>query len=264
MSVAIEDAGFSIIDSLAWIHGQGYAAGAQSLDVELRKRGATELAKDYEGFGTMLRPAFEPIVVARKLSKGEALAQVIADGGGGGFNIEATRIPAGTENRSRTPGSISDAATWRIHRPQKNKSSPPTSGRMPSNVILEHAVDCTDNECAEECPVALIRIQGSTTRGRNEDSARFYSVLHHPRASARERPTVDGLSAPVVKPLGVMDWLVRLTTRPGQIVLDPFAGTGTTLAACRNLGVRSIGIEQAAEYITLARKRLQQSGTAGD
>jgi DNA modification methylase len=64
-----------------------------------------------------------------------------------------------------------------------------------------------------------------------------------------------------VKPLGVMDWLVRLATRPGQLVLDAFAGTGTTLEACFLAGAKSVGIEQVPEYGLLAEQRLQRAGT---
>jgi site-specific DNA-methyltransferase (adenine-specific) len=260
MSVAIEDAGLSVIDSLAWVHGQGYAAGFRSLDEQLRQRGENALAEEFAGFGNVLRPAFEPIVAARNLPEG-TLVDAIIGGGAGGFNIDATRIPAGDEDRSRTPGRVSENATWRVKRESGERSTPPAAGRMPGNVLLQHTEHCTDNECHDFCPVRIVREQGSSSRGRGEDAARFYPVLHHPKASRGERPSLEGVGAPVVKPLGVMEWLVALATRPGQLVLDPFAGTGTTLEACARAGVRAVGIERHPEYLKLAEIRLHRLTT---
>jgi hypothetical protein len=260
MAVAIEDGGFAIVDSLAWVHGQGYPAGHRGLDADLTRVGADDLASDYAGYGSMLRPGFEPIVAARKLRRNESLAKIIADGGSGGFNLDASRIPAGDEDRSRIPGRVSAGATWRVHRAARQRSSPPPAGRMPSNVLLEHPPGCTQAGCDPSCPVDSVHRDGRAVRGRGEDATRFYTVLHHPAASPAERPQIDGVGGPTVKPLGVMDWLVRLATRPGQLVLDPFAGTGTTLEACFLAGVRSVGIEQIPEYGRLTEKRLQRAG----
>ena len=257
-AVAAEDGGFTIIDTLCWIHGQGYAAGFRHLDAELGRVGAPELAGDFAGWGNMIRPAFEPILLARRIGPRESLATVIAEGGVGGLNVDACRLPAGHEDRSRTPGQVSESATWRVDRPALDKSTPPPAGRMPSNVLLQHAPSCTASLCIDTCPVAQVHQQGLATRGRNEDATRFYqSFLHHPKATRGERPEVDGISGPTVKPLGVMDWLVKLSTRPGQLVLDPFAGTGTTLEACALAGVRAVGIEKEAAYLPLIEKRLQ-------
>lgn len=248
------------MDSLAWIHGQGYAAGQRGLDEELRRLASDAVADEYVGFGSMLRPGFEPIVVAQKLRRSESLTKVIAAGGIGGFNIDASRIPAGDEDRSRTPGRVSAAATWRVNREAANRSTPPPAGRMPSNVLLEHPAGCTADSCDPSCPVDAVHRDARSVRGRGEDATRFYTVLHHPSATVAERPKADGVGGPTVKPLGVMDWIVRLATRPGQRVLDPFAGTGTTLEACFRAGVHSLGIEQVAGYGQLIELRLERAG----
>ena len=259
MSVAIEDAGFEIVDCLALIHGQGFPAGFRHLDGELNRVGATNIAGDYAGFGNMLRPALEPILMFRNKSSRESLASVISAGGVGGLNVEACRIPAGKENRSRTPGLVNSNQTWRVDRPAGAKSTPPGAGRMPSNVLLHHAEGCTEDQCEAGCPVAQVYDQGLATRGRNEDATRFYQTFyHHPKATKNERPEVDGMTGPTVKSLTVMDWLVKLATRPGQLVLDPFAGTGTTLEACARAGVRSIGFEREAAYLPLIDQRLDR------
>lgn len=255
MSVALEDAGFLIIDTLAWIHGQGYPAGFRHLDRELDRVGAPDPAM--AGWGNVLRPAFEPIVLARNLSSRDSLPEVIAAGGVGGLNVDACRIPAGTENRSRTPGRVRESATWRVDRAEAHKSTPPPRGRLPSNVLLQHDAHCDGSVCGDGCPVLQVRAQGSASRGRNEDASRFYqSFLHHPKAPIHERPEVNGISGATVKPFGVMQWLVKLTTRPGDVVLDPFAGTGTTLQACADAGVRCVGIEKEAAMIALIEQRL--------
>ena len=256
MSVAIEDAGFAIVDTLAWIHGQGYPAGFRHLDRELDRLGAPDPAA--EGWGNMLRPAFEPIVLARNLGARDSLPATIAAGGVGGLNVDACRIPAGKENRSRIPGRVNASATWRVSREDALKSTPPPKGRLPSNVLLQHSPACASDSCADGCPVASVRDHGLAARGRKEDATRFYQAfLHHPKAPPHERPEVGGISGATVKPLGVMDWLVQLSTRPGQLVLDPFAGTGATLQACAEAGVRCVGIEQEATMITLIEHRLR-------
>ena len=114
------------------------------------------------------------------------------------------------------------------------------------------------------CSVSQVRAQGLTGRGRKEDASRFYqSFYHHPKATSAERPIVHGVTGPTVKPFGIMEWLVGLTTRPGQLVLDPFAGTGTTLEACASAGVRAIGIEAEAIYLPLIEERLRRARTLG-
>ena len=257
MSVAMEDSGLTVVDTLAWIHGQGYAAGYRGLESELERIERKDLASTYAGWGNMLRPAFEPIALMRNLKRGDSLPEAIASGGTGGLNTDATHIEAGTENRSRPPGRVAPTAVWRIERPGRVKSAPPP-GRRPSNVLVQHEPNCSVNTgCTPTCPAQIIREQGLATRGRNQDARRFYQgFLHHPKAPASERPIVNGVSAASVKPLGVMDWIVALTCQPGQLILDPFAGTGTTLLACARAGVRSLGIEAEEAYLPLIQAKV--------
>jgi len=102
-------------------------------------------------------------------------------------------------------------------------------------------------------------------RGADSGSAvRYFPVFRYqPKATAAERPSLPGISHPTVKPLDLMRWLVRLTTPPGGIVLDPFAGTGTTLHACLLEGVRGIGIERDPGYIKLCQARLRAARRPG-
>src|SRR5699024_6722654 len=88
------------------------------------------------------------------------------------------------------------------------------------------------------------------------------AFLYTAKAPKRERPNVDGIQHPTVKPLAIMEWLIRLVTPPGGTVLDPFAGSGTTLEAARNTGHKSIGIEAEETYLPLIDQRLQRSNTS--
>jgi site-specific DNA-methyltransferase (adenine-specific) len=91
----------------------------------------------------------------------------------------------------------------------------------------------------------------------NEGGAsRFFYVAKAPK---RERPVVDGAAHPTVKPLALMRWLIRLVTPEGGVVLDPFAGSGTTLEAAALEGFQSIGIEREAEYLPLIQARIERA-----
>jgi site-specific DNA-methyltransferase (adenine-specific) len=96
--------------------------------------------------------------------------------------------------------------------------------------------------------------------GDDGGASRFYPVFRYePKASRRERPVVDGVAHPTVKPLGLMRWLVRLVTPPGGLVLDMFAGSGTTLEAAAAEGFRVVGVEREAAYLPLIRARLNRA-----
>jgi hypothetical protein len=161
--------------------------------------------------------------------------------------------------------------------------------------VFGHAPGCADGSCLPGCPVAELDAQSGTrhsgaspvrrhgdvlrtvygqftgdrvchpVRGAESGgAARYFPVFRYqPKATAAERPSLPGITHPTVKPLGLMRWLVRLMTPLGGIVLDPFAGTGTTLHACLLEGMRGIGIERDPGYIELCKVRLQAAGGAG-
>lgn len=234
MTSAIEDGGFRIVDQIAWIHGQGFMPGHRWLDVELERLGHPDAAS-FAGWGTTLRPALELVVIAR--NAGRSLAKAIAHRDGvGGLNIGATRLPT-TENRARLPGREAEGTVMPIAG-RTLHSTPHPAGRHTPNVILEHSPWCDEDACAPACPVDIVRAQGEATRGRGEDASRFYTVLHHPKE--RERGRVG------LKPAGVVGFLSELLTRPGDEVLDPFAGSGVILNALEAHGRRGVGIERGA------------------
>ena len=98
-------------------------------------------------------------------------------------------------------------------------------------------------------------------------ASRFFPVFkYQAKAPKKERPVIereDGtkIQHSTVKPLALMEWLVSLIVPPGGVVVDPFAGSGTTLQAAINKGFQPIGIEQDADYIKLIEQRLEATCT---
>jgi hypothetical protein len=255
LAMALEGS-FQLVETIASINGQGYAPGSVELGGELRRIGAEELAPAYDGVYSSLRPGFQPILIFRNLGSGDSLARTVAQGGTGGFNIGAVRLPSAAENRSRRPGRQNEVSPWRIQRRGMEPTAPPPTGRSASNVVLQHFSSCADEKCDAACPVAQVTAQGHAVRGRGEDASRLYPVLHHPKAPRNEPPRINGVGHPTPKPVGLMDYLVKLLAPVGGIVLDPFAGSGATASACQGLGIKSVSIEIELDYLPLITKRL--------
>jgi hypothetical protein len=177
--------------------------------------------------------------------------------------------------------------------PSRNYEAP---GRFPPNLLLTHDAACEEGgACAPGCPVAEIdRQSGTLTSGgpganghvRNAPqreagiygggrglwheagpagylyadtggASRFFPTFRYEaKASGADRG--EGNTHPTCKPLALMRWLIRLVTPPGGLVLDPFAGSGTTLLAARNEGFNAIGIEMTEEYLPIIASRLRQ------
>ena len=275
MGLSIRLAGFEIRDQLNWIYGTGFpksmdvskaidkAAGAEREVLSERPaygiggKGilnghsegatakvtapATDEAKKWEGWGTALKPATEPIVLARKPLEGTVANNVLTYGTGG-LNIDACRV--GDDVRPKV------ASTGEVLSENSSMSGPNTArtvvgtvtGRFPSNVLLdEHAAEAVDEQ---------------------KGTSSFFPVFkYQAKAPKKERPVIekeDGTKVqhPTVKPVALMEWLVTLVTPANGVVLDPFAGSGTTLQAAINEGFDPIGVEQDADYIQLINKRL--------
>jgi len=201
---------------------------------------ATDAARQWQGWGTALKPAHEPIVVARKPLIGTVAANVLKHGTGA-LNVDGCRVGNEAITQTRTA-----QRTWREHEgradipPSADNRQTTTRGRWPANVILD-----------EEA--------GAMLDEQSDGASRFF---YCPKASRKEREA--GLSAderqnkhPTVKPVALMRYLVRLVTPPGGTVLDPFLGSGTTLMAAALEGVDAIGIEREAEYVEIAKARVK-------
>ena len=251
LAVAVEDSGFELRDSiLAWVKASGFAK-TQHIGKLLEKRGESTLAATWGGTGTGLKPAHEPIIVARKPPEGSIVDNVIAHGVGG-LNIDACRVPT-TDDRSRTPGAAHVGDILNLQRGSAKSESHP-GGRWPTNMLVVHRPDCVaEGPCAPDCAAAELNTQSA-------GSARFFPSFHYQgRAAASERPIVDGVEHLSVKPLALVEWLVKLATLPGQLILDPFAGSGATLEAAMRVGVRSVGIDDQAEHVRQIEQRIGHS-----
>lgn len=381
MACGIEDAGFEVRDSLHWIYGSGFPKSldiskaidkAAGVEREIIGNGAprsslyehsgtgraqdatkfaneyaitapaTDVAKQWEGWGTALKPAHEPIVVARKPLAEKTVAANVLKYGTGGINIDACRVVRDADDHSGWSASGSKASdNDSMSGPNYARDpKPDAGGRWPPNVLLTHSEECKpigtrqvrnqsgsvsgdelskptkdcygeydrvpfmaygDHglesveawECVPGCPVKEIDRQSGTRKsaypGRpdqatayagtsvNGDGAtylsdkdaglsysdvggasRFFSCFkYQAKAPKSQRPTVDGVAAhPTVKPIELMQWLVRLVTPSGGIVLDPFAGTGTTGEACLEEGFKCVLIEKDEGYLKLIQARL--------
>lgn len=233
---------------------------------------ATPEAAQWSGWGTALKPANEPIVMARKPFKGTVAANVL-EHGTGALNINACRISAGEGDdlhRARI-GGFTDSAIYGTSNGYGMQAAP--SGRWPANVILdEHMAGVLDEQSGVLKSGAW---NGVTNKARPSQSSkgaesereradrpadsggasRFFYVAKAPK---RERPEVNGVKHATVKPLTLMRYLVRMVTPPNGIVLDPFAGSGTTIEAALLEGFQSIGIELTDEYLPLIQQRVKR------
>ena len=253
---------------------------------------ATPEAEQWDGWGTALKPAIEPIILARKPLVG-TVAQNVLEHGVGGLNIDACRVGMSDADReaARVPQPVqhNDArAVYQMGTGEGRNGAtfePAPAGRFPANVLLdEHAAAAMDEQSGVSVSRPTVEGVRRTKRNSMEGGAmlsapsahndsggasRFFPVFkYQAKAPKKERPVIvreDGTKVqhPTVKPLALMEWLVTLTTPPGGLVLDPFAGTGTTLQAARDKGFRAIGVEQDPDYIQLIETRLETAAADG-
>lgn len=303
---AIEDAGFEIRDSIAWLYSQGFpksldvsqaidkATGAER-EVIGRVKGAasshtvslgeyraeynattpaTDAAMRWQGWGTALKPAFEPIVVARKPFPGTVAANVL-EHGTGALNIDACRVGdlGGHRDTGIESGSPVAVSAYGHGLNGRSSASVEGLGRWPANVVLdERQAAVLDREsgilAGGNTPARRSGMgYGSGAKGTVGESvrhdgggaSRFFPIFRYEAKAPRsERPNADGVQHPTVKPLDLMRWLVRLVTPVGAVVLEPFAGSGTTAEACVLEDRRCIAIEREADYLPLIVSRLRK------
>ncbi len=230
-------------------------------------------AREWEGWGTALKPAFEPIVLARKpLSEGTVAANV-CKWRTGALNIDACRIHTEGESTARAytakrtaPGATQNATGERKLESEIFEGAS-KEGRWPANVVHDGSDEVVGAFPYSAGQLARARTDGSPQnnsiygalrhgtqnpepRGDSGSAARFF---YSAKASRGDRA---GSKHPTVKPIALMEWLCRLITPPGGTVLDPFAGSGTTGAAAINQGLRAVLCEREAEYVADIRRRL--------
>jgi hypothetical protein len=199
-------------------------------EVEFITNPATPEAKQWQGWGTALKPALEPITVARKPLIG-TVAENVLQHGTGAINVDGCRV--GTEeiiDFKRKENAIT-ASGWKDV--NRNPYEQHSQGRWPANFIHDGSEEVTD-------------LLGS--------AARFFYCA---KASKRDRD--EGNHHPTVKPTDLMRYLCRLVTPPDGTVLDPFMGSGSTGKAAVLEGFRFIGIEREEEYCEIAKARIKHA-----
>ena len=244
------------------------SAGRQSIEFERAITiPATEAAHQWEGWGTALKPACEPIVLARKpLSEGTVAANVLK-WGTGAINVDGCRVATddGYQDNAVTQG-INTAQTSYAPAVVRRTFEPAKNGRWPANVIhdgSEEVLAAFPDSSAEghfpgnggthDPSSWSIGDERSPPRmmGDSGSAARFFY------ASKADSDDRLGSKHPTVKPVDLMQYLVRLVTPKGGSVLDPFAGTGTTGEAAWREGMRAVLIEREAEYQADIRRRME-------
>ena len=288
MACAIEDAGFEIRDSLSWLYGTGFpkshdislaidkhlgaerTEGAREWSGGGRSGGivgteapnsrtihdtpATPAGAEWAGWGSALKPAWEPIVLARRplADRGKGRKGTLATNtllhGVGGLNLDACAVPVlGDSALVRTALQRYDNAVFGAGLGAGRQTEP--DGRFPPNVLHDGS------------PEVLAAFGRFATAAR--DPAEYFPALPFTDEDWRfwysgKAGKVDraGSRHPTVKPLALMQWLCRLVTPPGGRILDPFAGSGTTLQAAHACGFAGVGIERDPEYQADIRFRL--------
>ena len=331
MAVNIEDAGFEIRDMIAWVYGSGFPKslnigkavdklkgnkretvgeyktlspgdvwringdfGGESVDQSTR--GITKGNSEWEGWGTALKPALEPITVARKpLEKGLNVASNCLKWGVGGINIDGCRVEAQKGDKFGGGGLNSPVNGFMGNTENTYKKGigfrdDTHIGRFPANLIHDGSDEVVElfpqtkgeigrvgrksggNYNASSFKVGVVTETGIRDKG---SASRFFYCA---KASKRERnigcegleervrvrqglagehkDTVSRNSHPTVKPIALMEYLVKLVSREGQVVLDPFMGSGTTGMACKKLNREFVGIEMMPEYMEIAKARI--------
>ena len=327
LAVAIEDAGFELRDSIAWIYGSGFpksldvskaidkAAGAEREVIGVRPdKGrvstfgggettetldtapATPEAQKWQGWGTALKPAFEPVVVGRKPLTGTVASNVL-EWGVGGLNIDGTRIGRKEGDNSSAGNRTATFGTQETNSGGDGSGgwSQNDSGRWPSNVMLdEFTAGLVDQQSGilksgsrkptgrepggkiygvwktsgiNEYPSSeggasrFFYVAKASKRDRNEGLDEMPDVegkrTHSGGEDTRGRPTpVNKNIHPTVKPTELMRNLIRLVTPLGGTVLDPFTGSGSTGKAAILEGMQFVGCELTPEYLPIIEGRI--------
>ena len=307
MAVAIEDAGFEIRDQIMWIYGSGFpkslnigkgvdkkqgnkresmgmydprslqdganrterAIGNQQVaNYESSMVERTKGNSEWEGWGTALKPAHEPIVMARKALSESSIVDNVLKHGTGGINIDGCRIE-GEVNRPPTNPSFRDVAKEALARGGLDKLSfgqdrdrPIERKKVIRKSRNENGVWTNENSGmkAEGTQYADAAPKGRFPANVMHDGleTEWAKFFYCPKTSKSERNSGDKNTHPTVKPIKLMKYLCRLVTPKGGTVLDPFMGSGSTGMAAKDEGFDFIGIEKEKEYFDICESRIKR------
>jgi DNA modification methylase len=225
-----------------------------------------EINNSWGGWGTALKPAHEPICMARKPLSEKTVAENCLKYGTGGINIDESRV--GTEEmKAQTSGKTS-----RAYQSEETTTAGGIGedkiGRFPANLIHDNSEEV--RECFPETNRIDKRTSCKSSTGmffedskelnRPQDSggnaSRFFkSIIYQAKASKSERGTAN--SHPTVKPIALMEYLIKMVTPTNGIVLDPFMGSGSTGVACVLNDFEFVGIDLDKDYCEIARARIE-------
>ena len=253
LACAVEDAGWEVRDCLGWMYGSGFPK-------------SHNLQGDWQGWGTALKPAWEPIILARKPLRGTVAASVL-EWGTGAINVDGCRV--GTDDKlqgSTVRNDIRGGAFASGHRANPGDIAAYCQnqlGRWPANILHDGSEEITDVlgdasrffYCAkaskadrdEGCEGLEMVVRACGPEGHTKNStAKSGELQRLPRTNHH----------PTVKPTDLMRYLCRLVTPPEGLVFDPFTGSGSTGKAAMLEGFRFVGAELSEEYATIARARI--------
>lgn len=242
LACAIEDAGWEIRDCIMWVYGSGFPK-------------SHNLNGDWNGYGTALKSAYEPIIVARK-PFGGTVASNVQQHGCGAMNIDECRVgtPGGSPaaNRRATARKTGNAPMSDRTLGSNKASVTQAMGKIGRRGLAEVYCEERPSESLGRWPANLIH-DGSeeVLEGFPNESHRFF---YTPKASKSERGKDN--KHPTVKPLKLMEYLLKLICPPGSFVLDPFIGSGSTLVAGLGMNVQFVGIDNDRESFETAIRRI--------
>lgn len=259
MAVRIEDAGFEIRDQIMWIYGSGFPKShniGKAVDKKLNN-------SEWEGWGTALKPAHEPIVMARKPFKGTVVDNVL-QWGTGGINIDDGKIET---NENLNYGNGIKTNVGFMLSPQNNQRPVYNGkGRFPANVIFDEEAGKILDEQSENAS-RFFYSPKTSKKDRNEGLDAFEEKLVGSMVGTQNGSMFTGSGNvrnnklknhhPTVKPTDLMLYLIRLVTPKNGTTLDPFMGSGSTGKAAIRGRFDFIGIEREKEYFDIAEARIQ-------
>ena len=299
-AVAVEDAGFEIRDQIMWVYGSGFPKShniGKAVDkiegnerevvgdnpnhrernnnlkemLSLNNPTITKGNSEWEGWGTALKPAHEPIVMARKPLSEKTVADNVLEWGTGGINIDGCRISHNEPIRVKKAQEGGNKVYGQSGRYEDTTELKP-EGRFPANIIFDEEAGKLLDEQTGVLTSGFMK--AGTTRKMSESNVNTYGhydsdtsyrdtygdsggasrFFYCPKTSKSDRS--EGNNHPTVKPTDLMAYLIRLVTPKGGIVLDPFMGSGSTGKAAVREGMDFIGIERETEYFQIAEARI--------